>query len=143
VTFYASWVSAQQPQVVLDRDGGTIALEAYAPNIIRVTVSLLKEPCVAPPGFGFIATPSAAGWTRQKSDRGDVYRSSRLVVTVGEEPSRPSRADGIRYCEVFQWVGPAHAHHDQYTPRQSPSGYDWLVNVSAQSQRRQRKRFER
>ena len=36
--------NAQQTKVVLDRDGSTIVLEAYAPNIIRVTLSLLKDP---------------------------------------------------------------------------------------------------
>lgn len=37
--------------VVLDRDGGTVVLEAYAPNIIRVTLSLNKDGAAAAP-FG-------------------------------------------------------------------------------------------
>jgi hypothetical protein len=37
-----------------------VSLEAYAPNIIRVTLSLQKDPALAPPGFGFVATPSAS-----------------------------------------------------------------------------------
>ena len=47
---------AQETRVVLDRGGSTIVLEPYAPNIIRVTLSLLKEPALAPPGYGFTAT---------------------------------------------------------------------------------------
>ena len=50
VALCASIASAEQPQVVLNRDGSTISLEAYAPNIIRVTLSLLKEPALAAPG---------------------------------------------------------------------------------------------
>src|ERR1039458_3678812 len=71
---------AQRPQIVLDRDGGTIVLEPYAPNIIRVTLSLLKEPATSAPGYGFVANPSAEGWSRQQDAQGDVYRSQRLVA---------------------------------------------------------------
>ncbi len=81
---FALCARAEQPRVVLDRGGSTIALEAYGPNIIRVTLSLLKDPALAPPGFGFVGTPSADGWTSQGTDRSDVYRSSRLVVTVAK-----------------------------------------------------------
>src|ERR1017187_1382447 len=74
-----SAAAAAQPQsIVLDRDGSTIVFEPYAPNIIRVTLSMLKEPATDAPGYGFVARPSAQGWSRQ----GDVYRSSRLVVTL-------------------------------------------------------------
>ena len=37
---------AQETRVVLDRGGSTIVLEPYAPNIIRVTLSLLKQPAL-------------------------------------------------------------------------------------------------
>ncbi|HEY1465120.1 MAG TPA: TIM-barrel domain-containing protein [Terriglobales bacterium] len=80
---WAATVSAQQSQVVLDRGGSTIVLEPYGPNIVRVSMSLLKPKALAKPGFGFIATPSAAGWTHDQNDDGDTYRSSRMVVTVG------------------------------------------------------------
>jgi len=81
---------AEAPQVVLDRGDATIALDAYAPNIVRITLSLLKDSALAAPGFGFVATPSANDWTRQQSDRSDVYRSSRLVVAVAKNfPGHP------------------------------------------------------
>jgi alpha-D-xyloside xylohydrolase len=90
VTFCAGRASTQQSPVVLNRGGSTIALEAYAPNIIRITLSLQKEPALAPPGFGFVATASGDGWTRQESDQGDTYRSSRLVVAVAKNhPGHP------------------------------------------------------
>jgi alpha-D-xyloside xylohydrolase len=78
---------AQRPQIVLDPDGGTIVLEPYSPNIVRITLSLLKEPATSAPGYGFVASPSAGGWSHQQDDQGDVYRSPRLVVTVAA--SRP------------------------------------------------------
>jgi alpha-D-xyloside xylohydrolase len=74
--------SAETTQIVLDRDGSTIVLEPYAPNIIRVSLSLLRNQAMAAPGYGFVTTPAPKGWTQLKNDRGDVYRSSRLVVTV-------------------------------------------------------------
>lgn len=83
IALRAAPVSAQAQSMVLDRDGSAIVFEPYAPNIVRVTLSLLKEPALAAPGYGFVARPSAQDWSRQ----GDVYRSSRLVVAL--EPKRP------------------------------------------------------
>lgn len=106
VALCAGLASAEQSQVVLNRDGSTIALEAYAPNIIRVTLSLLKDPAVAPPGFGFVATPSADGWTRQQSDKGDIYRSSRLVVTLAKNlPGHPMPTE-IDIAKFFNGSAP-------------------------------------
>ncbi|MBZ5513327.1 MAG: glycoside hydrolase family 31 protein [Acidobacteriia bacterium] len=82
--------ATEEPRVVLDRAGSQIALEPYAPNIIRVSLSLLKDQATSPPGYGFIATPSVEGWTQERSDEGDIYRSSRLVVRVAKErPGKP------------------------------------------------------
>jgi len=90
VTLQTSGARAQEPQMVAERDGSTVVLEPYAPNIIRISLSLLKDQAKAPPGYGFIATPSAQGWTRQQSDRGEIYRSSRLIVTiVKDRPHQP------------------------------------------------------
>jgi alpha-D-xyloside xylohydrolase len=81
---------AQRPQIVLERDGATIVLEPYAPNVVRVTLSLLKDPATSAPGYGFLASPSVEGWSRQQDAQGDVYRSQRLVVTVAaNRPSKP------------------------------------------------------
>jgi alpha-D-xyloside xylohydrolase len=71
-----------QQQVVLDHDGSTVAFEAYAPNIIRVTLSMQHDPAVAPPGYGFMVKADGEGWTHTTDERGDTYRSSRLVVTL-------------------------------------------------------------
>ena len=73
---------AQDTRLVLDREGSTIVFEPYAPNIIRVTLSLHKQPALAPPGYGFTAAPNAAGWSHQHTDDGDTYRSERMSVTL-------------------------------------------------------------
>jgi len=59
----------------------TINIEPYAPNIVRVTLSLDKDQATAPPGYGFVGAPSDAGWVHE----GNVYRSARMMVTVGED----------------------------------------------------------
>jgi alpha-D-xyloside xylohydrolase len=82
--------AASAQQIVLSRGAGTIALEPYAPNIIRVTLSLEKNEATAAPGYGFVASPSAEGWKHERNDEGDVYRSGRMVVTVADnKPEHP------------------------------------------------------
>lgn len=69
---------------ILERDNHTIAVEPYGPNIVRITLSASKDAALAAPGYGFIATAAAAGWTRQQDPQGfDVIRSGSLVVRVG------------------------------------------------------------
>ena len=74
---------AQTTQVVVNRGGATVVLEPYAQNIIRVTLSKSRDQATAAPGYGFVASPVPDGWTRDDSDRGTSYRSSRMVVSLG------------------------------------------------------------
>jgi alpha-D-xyloside xylohydrolase len=114
-TLFASAASAEPSQVVLNRDRSTITLEAYAPNIIRVTLSLLKGPALAPPGFGFVATPAPDGWTSQQNQAGDIYRSSRLVVTLAKNlPGHPVPTQ-IDIAKFFNGSAPG-AHITISTP---------------------------
>jgi alpha-D-xyloside xylohydrolase len=72
---------AQGSNIALDRDGRTIVLEPYAPNILRVTMSKTNAMATTPPGYGFVGTPSMTGWTHeQEADGSEVFRSGRLVV---------------------------------------------------------------
>jgi len=73
----------QANQLVLSRANSTIAIEAYGPNIVRVTLSLLKDQALAAPGYGFVGTPLAKGWEYQQNSDADVYQSSRMVVKIG------------------------------------------------------------
>jgi alpha-D-xyloside xylohydrolase len=72
----------QSPRLELDRAGETIVLEPYAPNVVRVTLSLDRAPALAAPGYGVIAKPDAAGWTAAQTAAADVYKSGQLVVSV-------------------------------------------------------------
>src|ERR1700753_4212472 len=77
---------AQGGPLVLERAGRTIALEPYAPNILRVTLSIDRAAATGAPGYGFVAKPSAEGWTHERDAEGyDVYRSARMVVRLAPE----------------------------------------------------------
>lgn len=81
-------------QIILTRDNSTIVLEPYAPNIIRVNLSLLRDKATAAPGYGFVASPAPQGWNTRHTNDADVFRSSRMVVTVeANHPSTPSRTE--------------------------------------------------
>ena len=76
-----SGVGAAQ-QLTLERGKASVVVEAYAPNIVRVTMSLDKARAMMGPGYGVIAKPDAAGWTAETNEKADVLRSSRMVVSV-------------------------------------------------------------
>jgi alpha-D-xyloside xylohydrolase len=82
-------VAQENRSVVLERGGSTIVLEPYAPNILRVTLSLNPAPALAPPGYGVLAAPSAAGWSASQTKLADIYTSSRIVATVDRPQSPP------------------------------------------------------
>ena len=88
ITLTAVCSRAQNPsqRLELNRTGETIVLESYAPNIVRVTLSLQPESALAAPGDGVVAAPDAAGWSASQTTQADVYGSSRMVVTVDREP---------------------------------------------------------
>jgi alpha-D-xyloside xylohydrolase len=102
----AGVAKAEAAQVVLDRNGGTIVLQAYAPNIIRVTLSLDKDGALAAPGYGFVATPAPVGWTHQQDEQADVYRSSRLIVKVAVNHPGKAMATQVDIAKFFNGSAP-------------------------------------
>src|ERR1019366_1613181 len=71
---------AQNAGMILERDGNTIVLEPYAPNIVRVTLSKNRAAATEGAGYGFVGTPSMTGWTHeQDSDGNDVRSEERRV----------------------------------------------------------------
>jgi alpha-D-xyloside xylohydrolase len=78
--------------------GETIIFEPYAPNILRVTLSMQPDAAKAAPGYGIIAKPDASGWTASQSDAEDVYKSDRMVVTV-------NRPKGLATTKLFGDTG--------------------------------------
>ncbi len=82
---------AQDNSFTLERDGRTIVLEPYAPNIIRVTLSKTKAEAAAAPGYGLVGTPSMPGWSHERdADGNDIFRSGRLVVNLSPDHLAPS-----------------------------------------------------
>jgi alpha-D-xyloside xylohydrolase len=79
----AGVVGAQQ--LSLSRGEATVLVEPYAANVVRVSLSLRREDALAGPGYGISAKAAAADWTAEKSEQGDVLRSSRMVVRVWPE----------------------------------------------------------
>ncbi len=106
---------AQQPSVILDREGGTIALEPYAANIIRVTLSTLRDSALAAPGYGFHATPSGEGWIYSHRDDADIYQSPRLTVSVYRNKTGPRSATQADISKYFHAANPP-AHITISTP---------------------------
>jgi len=78
----ATATTQAQEKLLLTRDDATVVLEPYAPNIMRVTLSLRKDDAVAGPGYGIVAHAASSDWSQTHDQTGDVFKSSRMVVTV-------------------------------------------------------------
>src|SRR5664279_1053380 len=114
--FATTGLQAENASVVLDRESSTIVLEPYAPNVMRVTLSRLKEKAAAAPGYGFNATPSATGWRHARDDRGDMYTSDRMTVTVdADRPPTPTVND-LQLDKFFHFLEQPRAHITIRTP---------------------------
>jgi alpha-D-xyloside xylohydrolase len=98
----AGHAQGNPPRLELHRAGETIVLEPYAPNILRVTLSLQRDAALRGPGYGFVASGNASEWSASENAQGDVYRSSRIVATVapqrtGGVPKLQTEADIAKY----------------------------------------------
>ena len=81
----AAMTSASAQQLSLTRDNATVLVEPYAPNVVRVSISLSKADALAKPGYGISAAPLPAGWSVDSGEKGDVLKSSRMVVDVSPQ----------------------------------------------------------
>ena len=82
LSLLAAGSAVAQKQIVLERRDATVTLEPYAPNVVRITMSLKKDRALAPPGYGISAQPSESGWTYEHTDKVDTYRSDRMTVKM-------------------------------------------------------------
>ncbi len=87
-----SALSCGAQQLTLQRGNATVVVEPYAPNVVRVTLSLLKDRALAEPGYGITAKENGDGWRAESGVGGDVLQSSQMVVTVAPEgePWKPT-----------------------------------------------------
>jgi len=102
--------AAPAQQLTLARNEATVVVEGYAPNIVRVTLSLQKANALAGPGYGIVAKPQAAGWTAESDRSGDTLRSSRMIVKVSPAsgPYTPTgtAADIAKFFDgSTPWIG--------------------------------------
>jgi alpha-D-xyloside xylohydrolase len=96
-------ITAAAQKLDIERNGATVVIEPYAPNIVRVTISLDKARAEAPPGYGIIAKPDSTGWTTGSSDAGDTFSSSRIVVTV--PPQGPPYTPTGTQADIAKFFG--------------------------------------
>lgn len=85
------------PLALLDRNGSQVAIEAYAPNIIRVTLSPEKSLALDPPGFGINGAPDPSGWQHRTTTTGDEFSSNRLTLEVAAAPAPRAPTQMERY----------------------------------------------
>ncbi|WP_404338154.1 hypothetical protein AB2M62_04445 [Sphingomonas sp. MMS12-HWE2-04] len=78
--------AAAQSLATVERNGGLVSLEACGPNIVHVTIALDKKEVDQGSGYGIIARPDTAGWTRRGDAARDVFTSSALQVTLDAQP---------------------------------------------------------
>lgn len=84
--------AAKDGPFLLKRAGRTIAIEPYAANILRITLSTDRAAVTTTPGYGFEAKPSFQGWTHtHDAAGGDVFRSAKMIVHVAPEHPTPSQ----------------------------------------------------
>jgi len=74
------------PMATVERNGALVAVEPYAPNVVRVTIALDHALSDSAPGYGITAKSDPAGWTHSASAAGDTFGSGDLKVTVRAEP---------------------------------------------------------
>ena len=114
LSLFAAGSALAQKQIVLERRDATVTLEAYAPNIVRVTMSLKKDAALAPPGYGITAKPSDEGWSYTHTDKTDTYKSAQLTITMPVPQYGPRTTkytcDTCQYFSRIDAVDSAHHH---------------------------------
>ena len=94
--------------IVTQREEATVVIEPYAPNIVRVSISLLKGDAVAGPGYGITAQAASAGWTQESGTGGDVLRSSDFTVSVA--PQGPKSTSSGTQADIARFFNGSTPH---------------------------------
>lgn len=131
-SFLLNWPAAwgAETQVVLSREGRTVVIEPYAPDIVRITLSADNSAAVAAPGYGVMGKPSMTGWNREQDSSGDeVLRSSRMVVRVGPGNQKPH---SLPISKATQ-AAIARAMGNSSRPRRAPGSFDDTISIATAS----------
>jgi alpha-D-xyloside xylohydrolase len=91
------WGSCLASPVVVNRNGAYVAIDSYAPNIVRITIATDYSSAVAPPGYGFIASAEPHGLEHTQNAGGDDFRSSALQLHLDAPPAPAAPSVGDRY----------------------------------------------
>lgn len=80
-------VSAQaEPLQTLYKHGTYVGVEAYAPNIVRITIGSDQDTANSPPGYGFIAQAENKHLRFVASEAGEDFTSDKLKLHVNAQP---------------------------------------------------------
>ncbi len=79
-------ISGQTAEIRTQRGAATVLIEPYAPNIVRVSMSLRENDALAAPGYGVVATPDFGGWTIRSGPEGEILQSGALTVRLAPKP---------------------------------------------------------
>lgn len=95
----ALWLQSlyAEPLALLDRNGATVAIDAYGANIVRVTIAVDKEQALAAPGYGINGHVDNHAFTHSADRTGDVFSSAGLSLTVPAAPPPAVPTMGERY----------------------------------------------
>jgi alpha-D-xyloside xylohydrolase len=85
------------PIETVDRYGSLVAVEPYAPNIVRVTIAVDRTLADAAPGPGPNARSDASGWTHRTDAKGDVFASAGMTLTIHAQPWPKAPSQMERY----------------------------------------------
>jgi len=76
------------PIATLDRNGAWVSVEAYGPNVVRVTLAADKAEALKPGGYGILAGGvDNAGFRHTGGKDGDTFSSSALSLHVAPAPA--------------------------------------------------------
>lgn len=102
VSLLAGRSACAQKQVALQRGDATVTLESYAPNVVRITLSLDRPAAMAPPGYGISARATDSGWKYSHTATMDTYQSARMKVEMRVLPQhKGGPPPGCDTCKYF------------------------------------------
>jgi len=81
-------VAQATPLSTLDRNGAWVSIEAYGPNVVRVTIAAEKDEALKGPGYGILADHADNTAFKHITDAaGDTFVSSALTLHVNPAPA--------------------------------------------------------